>query len=150
MQNYISNLLLQSLSSVPAGDAKTKGIALGHSAALAILAKRNNDGIANANFPITEGTLPGEYRFTFPFNGPPFNGFYDSPGWGNVTPFGLSTGAQFRPVAAPYAINSVAYTADFNEVKSLGRYNSSPEQPTRLRLQNFGVKVRHRHGTELQ
>lgn len=125
VRDYISNLLQQSLTGIDAGDAKTKGIALGHQAAQAILAKRNNDGIANANFPITEGTQPGEYRFTFPFNGPPFNGLYDSPGWGNVTPFGLSTGAQFRPVAAPYPINSAAYTADFNEVKSLGRYNSS-------------------------
>ncbi len=102
VKDYITGLLQQSLSVIPEGEAKTKGIALGHSAAGAILVNRSNDGIANAMFPVVEGTQPSEYRFTFPFNGPPFNtppfsGLYDSPGWGNVTPFGMTSGAQFRP-----------------------------------------------------
>jgi hypothetical protein len=140
VKNYISNLLQQSLASIAAGESKTKGITLGHLAARAILDKRNNDGIANANFPVTEGTLPGEYRFTFPFNGPPFNGLYAAPGWGNVTPFGMTTGAQFRPANAPYAVNSAAYTADYNEVKSLGRYNSSTRTADQTEIAKFWVE----------
>ena len=141
VKDYIASLLQQSLSGVQDGVSKTKGIALGHSAAQAILTKRSNDGIANAMFPVSEGTQPGQYRFTFPFNGPPFNtppfsGLYDSPGWGNVTPFGMTSGAQFRP-GPPDAVTSAAYTADFNEVKSLGRYNSSTRTADQTEIAKF-------------
>ena len=36
-----------------------------------------------------------------------------------MTPFVLKDSSQFRP-GPPYAVNSEKYTADFNEVKSLG------------------------------
>src|SRR6266542_611533 len=39
--------------------------------------------------------------------------------WENVTPFVLKDSSQFRP-GPPYAVNKKMYTADFNEVKSLG------------------------------
>jgi hypothetical protein len=116
VQNYIHNLLNQTLSSIPDGEAKTKGIALGAAAAQAIIQNRANDGSATAVFPITQGTLPGEYRSTPPFEA---SGFYDSPGWGNVKPFGIQSSTQF-PVPPPYALNSAEYTTDFNEVKSIG------------------------------
>jgi hypothetical protein len=125
-QDYITDLLTQSLNSIENSPAKTKGIVLGALAAQAIIQKRNNDGIANVMFPVTEGTQPGQYRFYFPFTvppfplpSPPFTGFYDSPGWGDVTTFGLNNSTQFS-VPAPYAINSADYTADYNEIKRLG------------------------------
>jgi hypothetical protein len=143
-KDHIANLFQQSMSSIQAGEAKTKGIALGHACAQAILAKRTNDGIANVMFPVAEGTQPGQYRFTFPFNGPPFNtppfsGLYDSPGWGNVTPFGLTSGSQFRP-GPPDPINSDAYLTDFNEVKSLGRYNSLTRTADQTEIAKFWVE----------
>jgi PAP2 superfamily len=116
IQDSIHNLLAQSLNSITDGEAKTKGIALGAAAAAAIIQNRLNDGRANAIFAITQGTLPGEYRSTPPFEG---NGFYDSPGWGNLKTFGIENSTQF-PVPPPYPINSSEYTADYNEVKSLG------------------------------
>jgi hypothetical protein len=116
--DYINNLLHQSLNSVPDGDAKTRGIALGKKAAAAVLEKRAGD-IANVMYPVTQGTLPGEYRFTFPFDAPPFNGFLDSPGWGDITTFGGETSTQFMP-PPPYPVNSPEYTADYNEIKRLG------------------------------
>lgn len=126
VQDYINNLLSQSLNSISAGEAKTKGIALGAAAAQAIIQNRSNDGIANAMFPVTEGTQPGQYRFYFPFTvppfplpSPPFGGFYDSPGWGDVTTFGIQSSTQFS-VPAPYNVNSQEYTADYNEVKNFG------------------------------
>ena len=70
VKDYISRLLQQSLSEVGDAGAKSNGIALGHLSAKAILTKRANDGIANAMYPITEGTQPGQFRFTFPFNSP--------------------------------------------------------------------------------
>jgi hypothetical protein len=141
VKDYISTLLQQSLTPVTDAEAKSKGIALGHSAAQAILTKRSTDGIEKVMFPVTEGTQPGEYRFTAPFNGPPFNtapfsGLYDSPGWGQVTPFGMTSGAQFRPVH-PYAVTSAEYTTDFNEVKSLGRYNSTTRTADQTEIAKF-------------
>jgi hypothetical protein len=131
-----NNLLASTLTSIPNGESKTKGIALGHAAATAILQKRLNDGSANAQTPYSEGTLPGEYRFTAPFDGPPFNGFYALPSWGAVKPFGLHHSSQFRPIPN-YAVNSMAYTTDFNEVKSLGRFNSSTRTADQTHLALF-------------
>ncbi len=126
IQDYITNLLTQSLNSIDNGAAKTKGIALGAAAAQAIIESRSADGVANVMFPVTEGTQPGQYRFYLPFTvppfplpSPPFQGFYDSPGWGNVTTFGLQNSTQFS-VPAPYPLNRAEYTADYNEVKRLG------------------------------
>jgi hypothetical protein len=141
VKDYISNLLNTSLASIPAGQARDEGIALGKEAAAAILVKRASDGVMNVMFPVTQGTQPGEYRFTFPFNGPPFNtppfsGLYDAPGWGNVTPFGMQSGAQFRP-GAPDPIGSAAYTADFNEVKRLGRFNSADRTAEQTEIAKF-------------
>ena len=58
-------------------------------------------------------TNPGEYQCT---PGSPFIVFEV---WENVTPFVLNHSSQFRP-GPPYGINTSQYTADFNEVKSLG------------------------------
>jgi PAP2 superfamily len=119
-QAFADGLLSTSLNSITEGIGKTKGIAMGKAAAAAIIALRTNDGVANAQFPYTQGTLPGQYRSTPPFEA---NGFVAAPGWGNVKTFGLASSSQFRPVP-PYAINSHQYTADFNEVKSLGSSTS--------------------------
>lgn len=144
VKDYINSLLQQSLSAVEDAGAKAKGIALGHLSAQAILTKRANDGIASAMYPIAEGTQPGEYRFTFPFNGPPFNtppfsGLYAFPGWGNVKPFGLTGGSQFRP-NPPYPVTSAEYAADFNEIKSLGRYNSITRTADQTEIAKFWVE----------
>jgi hypothetical protein len=116
VQDSIHNLLAQTLNAIPAGEAKTKGIALGAAAAQAIIENRTSDGSLSATGTITQGTLPGEYRSTPPFNA---TGFYDSPGWGDVKPFGILNSTQF-PVPSPYAINSAEYTADYNEIKRMG------------------------------
>ncbi|HEX3164821.1 MAG TPA: vanadium-dependent haloperoxidase [Chitinophagaceae bacterium] len=116
IQDSIHNLLTQSLNSIPNGEAKTKGIALGAAAALAIIQNRTNDGSLTAVFPIVQGALAGEYRSTPPFEA---SGFYDSPGWGNVKPFSIQNSTQF-PVPPPYSLNSPEYAADYNEVKTMG------------------------------
>lgn len=127
VKDYISQLLQQSLNMIPNSEAKTSGINIGKKAAAAILAKRANDGMANAFLPpgaLPEGTEPGEYRYTPPFNIPglPIYGLVDGTGWGNVTPFAMNTGSQFRP-GAPDDVSSEAYAKDFNEIKKLGCAN---------------------------
>ena len=116
VQDSIHNLLTKILDAIPNGEAKAKGIVLGDAAAKAIIHNRANDGSATAVFAITQGTLPGEYRSTPPFE---MSGFYDSPGWGDVKTFGIQSSTQF-PVPAPYLVNSPEYTSDYNEVKSMG------------------------------
>ena len=128
VETYIHHLLAQSLNGIADGAAKTKGIALGHAAAQAILEKRTNDGTQNIAYTFPEGTGPGEYRWTPPFNIPglPIYGTVDAVGWQHVTPFILTSGSQFRP-GPPYGQSNVAlavqtqqYIADYKEIKHLG------------------------------
>jgi hypothetical protein len=104
------------LASIPNGPAKTYGVALGQAAASAIVALRADDGSdapwVDVNYP--QGTEPGEWRFT-----PDSPQLAFAPNWGNVTPFTLKRGSQFRP-RAPYHLGSDKYAADYNEIKLLG------------------------------
>jgi hypothetical protein len=52
-------------------------------------------------------------------------------GWGNVAPFVLRSGSQFRP-EAPLALNSEEYARDYNEIKEIG----SAASTTRTGLQS--------------
>jgi hypothetical protein len=103
------------LAALPDNPAKVQGIAVGQAAAAAILALRAADGAVGPflNFNCPQDTDPGEYQCTPGF---PFIAFEV---WENVTPFVLKDSSQFRP-GPPYAVNRKKYTADFNEVKSLG------------------------------
>jgi membrane-associated phospholipid phosphatase len=92
--------------------AAERGVALGKAVAAAHLKARANDGSA-AQIPFQEGTKPGEYRYTAPFN------FAAAPQWRHVTPFTLRSPNQFRS-APPPALTSAAYAKDFNEVKAVG------------------------------
>jgi hypothetical protein len=103
------------LAAIPNGQAKAQGIAVGHAAAAAILNLRADDGAVGPflNFACPQDTEPGEYQCT---PGTPFIVFEV---WENVTPFVLKDSSQFRP-GPPYAVDKKQYTADYNEVKSLG------------------------------
>jgi hypothetical protein len=103
------------LAAIPAGAAKRRGVRLGQAAAAAIIALRASDGsdapLGDPNYP--QGTKPGEWRFT------PGYPFAFAPSWGEVTPFVLTHGSQFRP-GPPDEVTSRRYAADFNEIKALG------------------------------
>ena len=78
---------------IPNGAAKTRGVALEHAAAAAILALRSEDGydpvLVDPNYQ--EGTAPGEYRYT------PGTPFAFAPRLGeDLTPFALEDSSQFR------------------------------------------------------
>jgi hypothetical protein len=116
-------LLATQLAAIPDGATKTKGIQIGAAEAAKILAARANDGSATAEAPYTPGSNPGDYQFTPPFDAPPFNGYAAAPKWGEVTPFGLKRGDQFR-APPPYKVKDLAYTFDYNEVKAHGAVGS--------------------------
>jgi PAP2 superfamily len=94
------------------GESINAGVKLGTAAARAVLAQRADDG-ANGKQPYIEGTQPGEYRFTPPFD------FAAAPHWARVKPFVLSSPSQFRSAPAP-ALTSEAYRRAFDEVKRVG------------------------------
>ena len=102
-----------SLAAIPNGQAQDAGIAVGESVAAAILALRSADGSA----------------VTLPYAVPPGPGIYQPDpaalfvAWGNVTPFVLKSGSQFRAEGPP-ALSSAKYAADYLEVQSVGALNS--------------------------
>ena len=107
------------LAAIAEGAAKANGIAVGQAAAAAIVVRRIGDGSdapwTDPNYP--QGTEPGEWRFTPDF--PVVPPFAFATHWGEVTPFVLRDGAQFRP-QAPYHLTSRHYAADYNEIRRLG------------------------------
>jgi len=104
--------LAKTLLEAGVGPAIEAGTHLGKAAAAAVLAKRANDGSAGKETYV-EGTEPGRYRFTPPFN------FAAAPHWRQVTPFALTSASQFR-TAPPPALTNAQYRRDFDEVKRVG------------------------------
>ncbi len=82
------------------------------------------------------GNKPGDYQFTPPFDGPPFNGYAAVPNWGQVTPFVMQNVQDFR-APAPYDVLDLAYWFDFNEIKALGSENSTVRSADQTNLAKF-------------
>jgi hypothetical protein len=120
------------LSSIPDGEAKSRGVLIGEAAAGAILALRSDDGSTD-QVPYTPGTEPGDWRPTPP-------GFLPAllPGWGYVTPFALRTGSQFRPAPSVYFnLTSKAYTREYEEVRSIGQAGSTTRSEEQSEIARF-------------
>jgi hypothetical protein len=118
----LDTALAATLSSVPDGDAKTKGSELGSNAAAQVLAFRAKDG-ADAAESYRPHTAAGVYVPTVV----PLSSTY-----GQVSPWVMQSGAQFRPVPPP-ALTSDTWTRDVNEIREIGSRNStkrSVEQTT--------------------
>jgi hypothetical protein len=118
-KSFLDSALQQSLSAVPEGDARNRGIKLGKDAAQAVIAARSNDGSEGNPFaPVPVSDIPGRYQTVPPFD------FCFAPYWENVKLFGLQKKDQFRS-SPPPALNSTAYATAFNEVKGTGMLNSA-------------------------
>jgi membrane-associated phospholipid phosphatase len=119
------------LAKVSDGPAKDQGVRLGEQVANDLLAIRANDGSNVTAPPFVAGTNPGDYQPTPPnFPTPVFTT------WGQVTPFVLDRGDQFRP-APPPALTSDAYAAAINEVKSLGSATSTTRTAEQTQIGMF-------------
>jgi hypothetical protein len=129
-QPRFDNALNASLVAVSDGSSKAAGISLGHAAANQMIDLRSHDGSTTV-VPYTPGTSPGQWRPTPPDYSPAV-----SPGWGQVTPFALSSDSQFRPPPPP-SLNSPEYAAILNEVRTLGAVNSSVRTPDQTRAGMF-------------
>ena len=115
-------VLADSLVGVPDGPALDGGLALGESVADKMLAWRADDG-ADRKGPSVSESAPGLWEPTPPDYKPAL-----LPHWSDVTPFVVTRASDFRPPAPP-ELTSKDYTADFNEVKLLGRADSTKRTP---------------------
>jgi hypothetical protein len=107
-----------SLAEIPDGQGKAKGVEVGTAAAAAMLANRVDDGRFGApGFPVPANPGPGQWRPN-PVNDP--NAWVR-----NVRPFTLPSSDYFQTSGPPLPLTSAQYTAEFNEVKALGRATGS-------------------------
>ena len=114
------------LAGVPEGEPKTKGADLGKKAAAEIIALRANDG-ADALESYRPHTTPGMY---VPTAIPVFSTA------GTMTPWTMTSGSQFRP-APPPALTSETWTRDFNEIRELGRRDSTKRTAEQTTIGRF-------------
>jgi hypothetical protein len=117
-QPFLDGEFDDSEGSIPDSAAKTLGLTWGEAVADQILALRANDhsgDVVTASFPI--GAL--WWVRTPPALADPL-----LPNWPSVTPWGFDDLTRFRPGPPPPAA-SAAYEAAFNEVKSLGKVDST-------------------------
>src|SRR5947209_10636056 len=122
-------VLATDLVGIPPGRAR-QGSEVGHAVAQQILTWRSTDG-STAVVPYTPGTNPGDWQPTPPAFLPALG-----PQWPQVTPFAMTVGAQFRPPPPP-ALDSGDYATAFNEVKSLGRVDSTTRSPDQTQIAFF-------------
>lgn len=107
-------------------DEVTRGVELGHDAAAAMLALRADDGSAGpAAVVFTSTGEPGRFRSTVG-TATALTGPRAIPQWGNIRPFVLASGSQFRAppmygaATVEAAVQTPRYLADYAEVKRLG------------------------------
>ena len=111
--------LVKSLVRVADGTSEDDGVKFGESIADQFLAWRKNDGSEKKGVYTPGAPTPTDWKPTSPTTLNPL-----LPEWGKVTPFAMTSGSQFRPVAPP-TIDSAQFTSDYNQTKELGSINST-------------------------
>ena len=111
------------LARTRSGPARERGIAVGGAAAAAVLAQRANDGWNSEATYQWHPMGPGVYAEFNEHSGTP-QGFVFGAGWAVAKPFALRSPSQFRSPPPP-GIRSAEYTRAFEEVKEVGRFEST-------------------------
>ena len=130
-QSVIDSQYTSELAKVGAGPAQDQGVRLGTEVANDLLAIRATDGSGVSPPPFVAGTAPGDFRPTPPnFPTPVFTT------WGQVAPFVLDTGSEFRP-PAPQPLTSEAYADAINEVQTIGSATSTTRTAEQTEIGKF-------------
>jgi PAP2 superfamily len=129
--------LQEALGKIPGNQGDSQSIASGREwgeyVARQILTWRSTDGFSTPPPPYFGGTGPGIWR------SPPTPTNADGtlpalfPQLAVLTPFAMNTTTQFRP-GPPPALSSAQYAADVNEVKAIGRFDSTVRTPDQTKL----------------
>jgi hypothetical protein len=118
--------LLNHLTPIPEGAAKSAGVRVGEEVAAKTVMDRRGDG-ADAPDAYRPKTKPGVYVPT------PITA---SSMWPKVKPFAMTSPSQFRP-QPPLALTSAEWAADYNEIKSLGGKTSKQRTARQTEDANF-------------
>lgn len=113
LQAQFETLYNNQIAAIAPGAARDAGIALGHNVANLVVASRAGDG-HDDNTPYIETPGAGHWRSNYAPQTPGWG-----PNWGNVTPWVMASGDQFRP-SPPPALTSQEYTDAWNEVYQKG------------------------------
>jgi len=112
-------------------NAMRRGIEWGRTVAESILQWRSTDGFSPAPPDYSGGSEPGQWRPT-----PPAFAFGLGPQFATMMPWVIKRPSQFRPHGPPQ-LNSLRYTADFNESKTIGSVTSSIRTPDQTLYAQF-------------
>jgi hypothetical protein len=130
MQTEMRTAMDAYLTAIPDSDGKSEGIRIGEAVAAEILKARTNDG----------STTPDTYRpKTSPGVYVPTPSMW-APMWPSVKPFAMATASQFRP-DPPILLTSAQWAVDYNEIKNLGRINSTARSPRQTEDARFWLAV---------
>jgi hypothetical protein len=121
---------VQSLATIPDGQAKQDGAATGAQVAEAVIALRADDGFrAPVEYIPPDPPIPGVWIPTAPT---PPNGTYLP----FMRPFSLRSPDQFRP-GGPPPLSSRRWADDYNEVKEIGSRTSTTRTPEQTLAARF-------------
>lgn len=135
----IDQELASNLATIPVGAAKTKGIAVGAKAAVAVLAERSTDGSAAVAVEETWDQYKTRVYGVDPvpvqdWAKDPISNFGVALGsrWPQVRPVALPSGDYFREsvVGAPPGWKSYAFASELSEVKAVGATDPTPHTRT--------------------
>ena len=121
------------LATIPAGQPKDDGVAVGEAAASAIIAMRLGDG-RGAAVPYTYPAVPtpGVWIPTPPGFLAPL-----TPWVGQMLPLTMASASQFLPDEPPPDLSSRQWADDYNQVKTLGAVNSTVRTPQQTEIGLF-------------
>jgi hypothetical protein len=117
------------LNGIPDSEAKANGILVGEDVGVGMLLLRANDGLDSVVPYVQRPPGPGVYEPTAAAT--PLGTRMP-----HVRPLALEDAAQFRPHGPP-ALRSQEYAHDFNEVKDLGRSDSSARSAEQTAVARF-------------
>lgn len=118
-----------SLATIPDGQAKTDGVAVGESVAQLLIAQRSGDGFrAPVTYTPPNPPIPGVWIPTGPTPIGPYLGL--------MRPFSLDSADQFRP-GGPPALSSKKWAEEYNEVKEIGSSTSTTRTPEQTLAARF-------------
>ncbi len=113
------DLLDEDLADIADGRAKANGVALGRQSAAAMVAHRAGDGWSDVDPTMGSEYIPGDAAGVWRQDPIGKSPIAMGATWGQVKPFVLLSGKQFRAPPPP-KMTSAAYTKAYNEVKALG------------------------------
>ncbi len=130
LQSTFDSVKAASLAQVPDGSAETGGLNFGTSIGDAIVALRTHDGWDDF-VDYVPTNAPGRWQPTEPIYAVALD-----PHWANLEPFSGTVLDQFAPAGPPSLISQEWATA-FDDVKSLGRFDSTTRTADQLQIARF-------------